>query len=210
MDTVKPRNIFNILLAQKLIGELGKRNIEAYYCEQRSEVLKKVIELIPAGSVISCGGSASLHELELHKSLKAEGYTFLDPEDVQGGLAKAKIAHQALDVDFYLMGVNAISVTGEIVNLDGIGNRAAALSFGPKNVILFAGLNKVVPDLESAILRAKNVAAPLTMLYFKQDYASYDELIEAADKAISQMVVTRMSVFKGRIKVILVGESLGF
>jgi L-lactate utilization protein LutB len=146
----------------------------------------------------------------LHQALKDAGYPFWDPDDVQGGAEKQRIAHQALGADVYLMSANAIALTGEIVSLDGIGNRVAALSFGPKMVILIAGMNKVEPTLEAAITRAKTKAAPLILLAFKQDYGSYEELAAAAENAYSQMVITRMSPFKGRLKVILVGEDLGY
>lgn len=148
--------------------------------------------------------------IRVARSAEKEGYNFLDPDDAKGGTAKAEVAHQAMSADYYLMSANAIAVTGEIVNLDGIGNRVAALGFGPKNVIIIAGLNKVTPSLEAAIERAKTIASPHTLLLFNQDYASYDNLREAAEKSYSHMVVTGTSVPKGRIKVLLVGENLGF
>jgi L-lactate utilization protein LutB len=210
MNTTTPRECFNALLVKKLIKEFAKRNIEGFYCETKEEAVKKVLEIIPKDSLVSCGGSATLHELGLQNELKNKGFNFLNPDDAQGGKAKENAAHQALNADYYLMSANAISASGEIVNLDGIGNRVAALSFGPKNVLIIAGINKVEPNLDTAILRAKTYAAPLTLLLFKQDYTSYDELCEAAEKAWSQLVITSMSTFKGRIKVILVGEDLGF
>ncbi len=207
---MKPEEVYSALLAQKLIEEFKKRNMEGFYCATKEDALKKVLELIPQGSLVSCGGSATLHEMGVRVALKQAGYNFLDPDDAQGGKAKEQVAHQALSADYYLTSSNAISATGELVNLDGIGNRVAALAFGPKNVIVIAGLNKVAPDLDAAILRAKAYAAPLTVLIFKQDYASWDELSRVAEGAYSHLVVTGMSTTKGRIKVILVGESLGF
>jgi 2-methylisocitrate lyase-like PEP mutase family enzyme len=108
------------------------------------------------------------------------------------------------------MSANAISVTGELVNLDGIGNRTAALAFGPKKVIVIAGINKVAPTLEAAIQRAKNYAAPHTLMIFKQDYSSLDELSQVAESAYSHLLITGRATTKGRIHVILVGENLGF
>ena len=108
------------------------------------------------------------------------------------------------------MSSNAISTTGELVNIDGYGNRVGSLIFGPKNVIVIAGLNKVEPNLDAAQLCAKNYAAPITMLIFKRDYSSFDELSKVAECEYSQLVITGMSMTKGRIKVILVGECLGF
>ncbi|MEN6348717.1 MAG: lactate utilization protein [Syntrophomonas sp.] len=205
-----PEDRYNALLAQKLIEEWGKRNMEGFYCETKEDAVKKVLKLIPLGSTVSCGGSATLREIGLRAALKKERYKFLDPDDAQGGPAKEEIAHQALSADYYLMSSNAISATGELVNADGIGNRVASLIFGPKHVIVIAGMNKVEPNLDAAILRVKKYAAPLILLLFKQDYASFDELSEAADGAYSHLVITRMSTFKNRIKVILVGESLGY
>ncbi|HEY5585314.1 MAG TPA: lactate utilization protein [Ruminiclostridium sp.] len=207
---MKPKECYNALLAQKLIEEFKKRNIEGLYCETKEDALKKVLEIMPKESMVSCGGSETLHEIGLHVALKKEGYNFLDPDDAQGAKAKDIVAHQALGADYFLMSSNAISVTGELVNIDGYGNRVASLIFGPKNVIVIAGLNKVEPNLEAAILRAKNYAAQNTLLIFKQDYSSFDELSKVAEGACSQLVITGMSMTKGRIKVILVGECLGF
>jgi L-lactate utilization protein LutB len=207
---MKPKEGYNALLAQKLIQELAKRNMEGFYCATKEEALKKVLEMIPQGSLVSCGGSATLHEMGLQAALKQGRYNFLDPDDAQGGKAKEKVAHQALSADYYLMSANAISVTGELVNLDGIGNRTAALAFGPKKVIVIAGINKVAPTLEAAIQRAKNYAAPLTLMIFKQDYSSLDELSQVAESAYSHLLITGRATTKGRIHVILVGENLGF
>jgi L-lactate utilization protein LutB len=210
MDIENPRKCYKNLLAEKLLRELTRRNFEPFFCVSKEEAVKMVLDTIPSNSTVSCGGSATLRELGLHEVLKTEGYNFLDPDDAQGGAAKAEIAHQAMNADYYLMSANAIAVTGEIVNLDGIGNRVAALGFGPKNVIIIAGLNKVTPTLEAAIERAKTVAAPHTLLLFNQEYPSYDLLLEAAEKSYSHLVVTGMSVLKGRIKVLIVGENLGY
>lgn len=207
---MNPKECYNALFAQKLIKEFEKRNMEGFYCETKEEALKKVLEMIPKDSFVSCGSSATLDEIGLRTALKNEDYNFLDPKDAQGAKAMEKAAHQALTADYFLMSSNAISADGELVNIDGIGNRVAALIFGPKNVIVIAGLNKVEPNLEAAILRVKNYAAPLTCLIFKQDYSSFDELSKATEWGYSQLVITNKSMAKGRIKVIIVGESLGF
>jgi L-lactate utilization protein LutB len=207
---MEPKKCYNALLAQKLMMELKNRNMEGFYCETKEDALKKILEMIPKDSVVSCGGSATLREIGLQVALKNGEYNFLDPNAPQGAKAKDKVAHQALSADYYLMSSNAISATGELVNIDGYGNRVGSLIFGPKNVIVIAGLNKVAPNLDAAILRAKSYAAPITMLIFNQEYSSFDELSKAAEGACSQLVVTSMSMTKDRIKVILVGESLGF
>ena len=205
-----PKQYYNALLARKLLEEFAKRNIEGHYFPTKEEALKKTLELIPKGSTVSCGGSATLRELGLRAALKSGGYDFWDPDDAQGAAAKEEVARRALGADYYLMSANAIAATGELVNIDGYGNRVASLIFGPKNVIVVAGINKVAPSLDAALLRAKTRAAPITLLIFRQDYSSYDELSQAAESACAQLVVTGMSMTPGRIKVILVGESLGY
>ncbi|HQE24194.1 MAG TPA: lactate utilization protein [Syntrophomonadaceae bacterium] len=210
MDTAKIKECYNALTAQKLIEEFEKRNIVGFYFKTKEEALKKVLEMIPKDSMVSWGGSATLHEIGLKDALKNGGYNYLDPAEPLGGMEKEKAARQDLSADFFLMSANAIAVTGEIVNIDGIGNRVAALCFGPKNVIIVAGMNKVEPDIHAAIRRVKNYAAKMVVSAYKQDYSSYEELSIAAEAGCSQMVITQKSMFPGRITVILVGESLGF
>ena len=206
----KTQDIYHALLAQKVIGELAKRNIEGFYCETGEAALQMALTLIPKGSVVSYGGSQTLREIGLQTAFQSGDYRFLDPNGVDGAAAKNEVARQAFDADYYFMSANAISVSGELVNLDGFGNRTASLMFGPRHVIVIAGMNKVVPTAEVGILRAKQYAAPNTLLLFKQEYPSYDALMQLAESAYSHVVVTGMSTAKGRIKVILVGEYLGF
>jgi hypothetical protein len=205
-----PNHIYNALLSQTIIDEFQKRNLEGYYCETKEGALKKVLELIPKGAVVSCGGSSTLYEVGIIDALKNEGYNFLDPNSVIDAGEMDKIAHQALSADYFLMGANAITETGELVNADGYGNRVSALIFGPKNVIIVAGLNKVEPDLDAAIHRVRKTAARMIMLKFSKGYRTFGELDTAAEEAVSQIVITCKSAVKGRIKVILVGENLGF
>ncbi|WP_304340255.1 lactate utilization protein [Metaclostridioides mangenotii] len=205
-----PKQSYNSLLAKKLIEEFQKRNMEGFYCETKEDSLEKAIEMIPKNSTISYGGSETLNEIGLREVLNNGDYNFLDPNSVVGGVEKEKIAHQALASDYYFMSSNAISESGELVNVDGYGNRVASLIFGPKNVIIIAGLNKVVPNLDMAILRTKNYASQMILLKFKQDYSTFEELSKVSEGVGSQFVITSMSSKKGRIKVILVGENLGF
>ncbi|MDP4221875.1 MAG: lactate utilization protein [Bacteroidota bacterium] len=207
-----PIQSYNALLAQKVIKEFKSRNIEGFYFETKEEALKKVIEIVPENSTVSWGGSVTLHEIGLLDALKNGRYNVLDASDrSKGGAEMDRIAHQAFSSDYYFLSSNAISATGELVNIDGIGNRVAALIYGPKNVIVIAGINKVEQNLEMAINRAKTRAASLGVLsYTKNEISSFEELLNKAQGTGSQLVITMMSVFKERIKVILVGESLGY
>jgi hypothetical protein len=208
---MEPKRNYNALLAQKVIKELRSRNIQGFYFETKEEAKNKVLEIIPENSVVSWGGSITLNEIGLIDSLKKGAYNILDPNAGTDGIEKNKIAHLALNSDYFLMSTNAISATGELVNIDGIGNRVAALIYGPKNVIVVAGINKVEQSLELAILRAKTKAASLVLLsYNKSDISSFEELTNKSQNIGSQLVITTMSTFKDRIKVILAGECLGF
>lgn len=205
-----PEQCYYMLLSKKLILEFEKRGIEGYYCETKESALQKALGLIPKDASVSYGGSATLHEMGLIDALTNQGYHFLDPNSVKGANEMNQIAHQALGVDYFLMSTNAITEQGELVNADGIGNRVSALIFGPQNVVVIAGMNKVTLNLDAAVLRVKTYAARMALLKFSQNYPDFDALSEAAEGAVNQLVVTRKSVFKGRIKVILVGESLGY
>ena len=209
---MKPLQSYNALLAQKVIKELKKRNIEGFYVETKEEALKKVFEIVPGNSTVSWGGSETLHEIGLLDALKNGSYNVLDASDRSKGAAEMdRIAHLALNSDYYFLSANAVAATGELVNIDGIGNRVAALIYGPKNIIVIAGINKVEQNLEMAINRAKTRAASLVVLsYNGNETDSFEELINKAQSSGSNLVITMMSVFKDRIKVILVGESLGF
>ena len=202
--------IYNKLLAEKLVAQFEKRNLEGFYCETKEAALEKILELIPKDALTSCGGSVTLYEIGLREAFKNEGYNFLDPNSVISAAEMDKVAHKALNADYFLMSSNAITEQGELVNADGYGNRISALIFGPKNVIVIAGLNKVVPDLDMAMQRVKKYASRMILLKFKNDYQNLDDLDKAAESAVGQLVITKMSTVKGRIKVILVGENLGF
>ncbi len=207
---MKEQQYYNALMAKKLITAFEKRNLEGYYCETKEAALSKALALIPANALISFGGSATLNEIGLIEALRNGRYNLLDPTSATGAMEMDKIAHQALNADLFLMSANAITEQGELVNADGYGNRVSALIFGPKNIIVIAGMNKVEPDLDAAILRVRKRAARMILLKFKNDYSDLDQLDSVAQNAVGQLVVTSMSTAKGRIKVILVGDNLGF
>jgi len=205
-----PQQSYYQILAQKLIGEFSRRNMEGFYCETREQALAQALALLPRQALVSCGGSATLAEIGLPDALKQGGYNFLDPNSGRSAAEMDDIAHRALAADYYFMSANAIAETGELVNADGYGNRVAALIFGPRHVIIIAGMNKVMPTLEDAMRRAEIYAARMITLKFKTDYASMADLQQAAEHAVSHLLITRKFTNKERVKIILVGESLGF
>ena len=157
----------NALLAQQMIKSLQSRNMEGYYAETKEEALQKALELIPEGSSISWGGSMSIQEIGLTKALHEGNYQVYDREDCKTPEEKRQIALKALDCDYFLASSNAITEDGIMVNIDGNANRIAAIAFGPRNVLMIIGMNKVVRTEADAMSRAKNIAAPINSQRFK-------------------------------------------
>ena len=192
---------------------MSSRHFEAYYCVTREDALKKALELIPEGSVVAWGGSVTMNEIGLSEALHNGKYQLIDrnaapPEE------KRKLMRQGLLADYFISGANAVSEDGEIVNIDGNGNRVGAIVYGPDHVVIIAGMNKVVKTLEDAVKRARTIAAPIN----KQRFGGTTPCVKtgscgdckAEDCICCQVLITRVCRPAGRIKVILVGEELGF
>ena len=196
----------------RVAAALHKRNMEGYYCSTADEAVEKVLELIPAGDV-SWGGVATVDELGIKERLRHRGQPVIDRDTARTPEERMAMLHQALTCDTFLMSSNAISEDGQLVNIDGMGNRVAALCFGPKQVIVVAGMNKVAADLDGAIARARHIAAPANAQRFngKTPCSANGQCADCTspDCICAQMVVTRFCKVPGRIKVVLVGEELG-
>lgn len=209
-----PVNEYNKLLAEKTIEGLEKRNMQGFYAENKEEAVKIALSLIPKGSVVSWGGSATLQETGLINTLKNNNYQCLDRNDAESREEKEEIAHKALNADYYLMSTNAMTIDGQLINIDGNGNRVAALIYGPKNVIIVTGINKICDTYDSALSRARNKASIPNVIRFdcntpcKKTGKCMDCL--SPETVCCQFVHTRFSRIKDRIKVIIVGENLGF
>ncbi len=194
-----------------LVQNLKARQFEAVYCETREKALAQALAWIPKGSTVGWGGATSAQQIGLLDAVHGEDYKAIDrdlaPDRVQA-------MRECLLSDVFITGANALSLTGEMVNIDGMGNRVAAICYGPKSVIVIAGMNKVVHTLEDAVRRARTVAAPMN----KQRFPAETPCLvtgSCADCKVSgcicnQIVITRNCRPAGRIKVILVGEELGF
>ena len=157
-----PIEIHNEQLAGHIIKHLERRNFNAHYCATAAEAIHLVKSLIPKGSSISWGGSQTIREMGLTRELiGSEAYKIIDRDLAVTDEEKTRCYLQAMSVDFFLTSANAITQDGVIVNIDGRGNRVAAITWGPKNVIHIIGMNKVTPTIEAALARARNVAAPI-------------------------------------------------
>jgi hypothetical protein len=191
-----------------------KRNFEACYCPTKEEALKQAISLIPADHTVSWGGSMSINEIGLRPYV-LDHYTCINRDDGKNMEERMDIMRKGLTCDTFIMGTNAASEDGQLFNIDGNGNRMAALCFGPKQVIVIVGMNKIMPDIDSAIVRARSTAAPINIQRFDGSKTPCFITGKCADcmspdTICAQMVRTRFCKPAGRIKIILVGENLGF
>ncbi len=201
----------NELLAAKVIGALESRNMSGYYAKDREEALKIALDLIPEGSTVTMGGGMSVHEIGLPAALKAGPYDFIDRDAVPDRDAALRAAYSA---DFFLASVNAMTSDGVLVNIDGNANRVSAIAFGPRKVIFIVGMNKVCDDVDSAMKRARNVAAPANAQRFDINTPCRRTgscmNCKSPDTICCQFLITRFSRHKDRIHVILVNDQLGF
>mgnify|MGYP000204044567 CR=1 FL=1 len=148
------------LSGPKTVEAMKKRHFDAYYCSTAAEAVEKALELIPKTDSVSWGGVMTVDELGLKQRLAQEGYTLIDRDTAKDPVEKQALMHQALSCGTFLMSSNAISKDGQLVNIDGMGNRVAAMCYGPRQGGVIAGMNKVLGTLDDAIARARNIAAP--------------------------------------------------
>lgn len=200
----------NQALASTVIKGLKSRNMTGHYADSKEEALKLALELIPGGSTIAMGGCTSAHEIGLINALENGNYHYLDREkmDAREGLMAA------YDADIFLSSANALTDDGILVNIDGNSNRVSCIAQGPKKVIFIVGINKVSSDLDAAMKRARNVAAPANAQRFdiktpcKETGKCFN--CKSPDTICCQFLITRYSRHTDRIHVILVNENLGF
>lgn len=197
-----------------IIANLKKRNMEGYFYEDSASCVRAILDMIPDGSSISWGGSASVQESGMMDAFKNGSYELIDRSLAKTPEEQREIYGRTVMSDYYFMSTNAITYEGELVNIDGNGNRVACLIHGPRHVIIIAGMNKVTTTLEGAFERARTMACPpnAVRLDKKTPCAATGKCGDclSPDCFCNQIVVTRRSGHTGRIKVFLVAEDLGF
>ena len=204
----------NRKLGEKIIAGLNSRNMAGYYAESKEEALAKALELIPEGSSIAWGGTMSVGEIGLKDAVCQGNYHTYNRDAAATPEEKRKIELITYDCDFFLTSANAITEDGVIVNIDGYANRVSAIAAGPRNVLMIVVMNKVVKDVENAVSRARNEAAPINAQRFNLNTpcaktgACFD--CKSPDTICCQFLITRFSKAPQRIKVILVNDELGF
>ena len=201
----------NELLARKVIEGLESRNMSGYYAANKEEALGQALNLIPEGSTVTMGGGMSVHEIGLVDLLKKGNYKFIDRDEMEDKRAAMLAAY---DADFFLMSANAMTQDGILVNIDGNANRVSALAQGPRKVIVIVGMNKICHDVDGAMKRARNVAAPINAQRFGLSTPCSETgtcmNCKSPDTICCQFLITRYSKHKDRIHVILVNDMLGF
>jgi L-lactate utilization protein LutB len=210
-----PHELRNQKLGPRVVKALQNRRFEAWYVESPAEAVDKALSLIPKDDVVSWGGSMTIAGLGIQERLVKEGYQVLDRDAAKSPEERQEMMRRSLLCGTFLTSSNAISEDGQLVNIDGNGNRVAAMIFGPRQVIVVAGMNKVVKTLEDAYSRARTVSAPLNQQRFPSQKTPCNETGSCAncvvpDSICTFIVHTRLCKPAGRIKVILVGTDLGF
>ena len=200
--------------AETVIKNLQQRNMEGYYFEDSASCVKAIIDLMEEGSVVSWGGSMSVSECGLMDAIQGGKYQLIDRMTAKSPEEAREIFSKTVMADYYLMSTNAITFDGELINIDGNGNRVACLIHGPKHVIIVAGMNKLVSNVEDGQRRVRDIATPANTKRLNRNTPCFhtgrcgDCL--SPDCICNQIVVTRRSGHPGRIKVFLVGEELGY
>ena len=201
-------------LSATVMKGFEKRHMESYYCDSIEEARNLALSLVPENATASFGGSVTLAETGILDALRnRKDITLYDRDTANSPEEVKKIMHDALSCDYYFMSSNAITHDGELINIDGNGNRVAALIYGPENVIIVAGMNKICKNVEEGLSRTRNLASPQNCIRLgKNNPCAINGVCGncLADTICDQIVVTRASRVPKRIKVILVGEELGF
>ena len=196
-----------------LVKNLKSRHFDAYYCATKEEALQQALSLIPEGASVGWGGAMSAQQIGLMDAVNAGAYQALDRDKCATQEERTKLMKKCMTADVFLTGANALSLDGQMVNIDGAGNRVAAIIYGPEKVLVIAGMNKVVDTLDDALRRARTVAAPLNCQRF--DHSNPCNITgSCADcnkesSICNHIVITRHCRPAGRIVFILVGEDLG-
>ncbi len=208
-----PKQLYYDKRGEILVKNLKSRHFEAYYCPDKASALKKALELIPENGTVGWGGAMSAQQIGLIDAVNNGNYHTIDRMCAESIDERRELEKQCLFSDVFLTGANGLSMDGQMVNIDGNGNRVAAIIYGPKTVLVIAGMNKVCQTVEDAVVRARNVAAPANQQRFQLNnpctVTGCCADCKSEESICNQIVITRHCRPAGRIKFIIVGEDLG-
>ena len=209
-----PKQLAFQAAAESIIKNLNQRNMEGYFCEDSTACVKKILEIMEDGAVIGWGGSQSIAECGLMDAIHNGRYTLIDRMTAKTPEESRELYARTVMADYYLMSTNAITMDGELINIDGNGNRVACLIHGPKHVIMVVGMNKLVSNVEDGYRRVRDIATPANTKRLNKNTPCFhtgrcgDCL--SPDCICNQVVITRRSGHAGRIKIFFVAEDLGY
>ena len=211
---MSPKKLFYENQAKSIIQKLNLRKMDGYYCENTEEAKKKILELLgEPGKAVGYGGSMTIDDMGIKEDINASGHDLILREQYKTPEELKECKARLINADSFLMSTNAITLDGELINIDGRGNRVSYLIYGPEQVIVVTGMNKVVTNVEEGIHRVQNMASPPNTVRLNKDTpcAKTGRCGNCLTNSICcQIVVTRVSMIQGRIKVILIGEELGY
>ncbi|MEG0903594.1 MAG: lactate utilization protein [Lachnospiraceae bacterium] len=211
---MNPKQQTYAILAESVLGNFKKRGIDGYYCDTSAQAVEKALQLMEPNSTIAYGGSETLKETGMIEALSHSSHHLILREQAVTKEEKKEIARQTIVSDYFFMSSNAITLDGELINMDGTGSRLCYLIYGPEHVIILAGMNKIVVDVETGIKRVKNVAAPPNGVRLNTQtpcaLTGHCNDCYSPGCMCCECVITRKSRVPGRIKVILIGEELGY
>ncbi|MBU5298767.1 lactate utilization protein [Clostridium sporogenes] len=201
--------------AERTIKNLNSRNMEGYYINNIEQLFKKLKELIPEGSIVGVGDSMTLFQAGVIDFLRSGNFNFLDKyQDKLTSDEKREIYINNFSTDTFICSTNAITESGELYNIDGNGSRVAPMIYGPKQVILIVGINKIVKNIEEAESRVRSYAAPIDAKRLNKDTPctklGYCVDCKSPNRICNDFVIIRGQFIKGRIKVLILGENLGY
>lgn len=208
-----PEQIRNDKVGTQVVKALEARHFEAYYCATKEEAREKILSMITPSDLVSWGGSMTMEELGIIDSVKKTNKV-IDRDSAKTPEENMELRRKSLLCDTYLCSTNALSEDGILVNVDGTGNRVAAMTFGPKSVIIAAGINKIVKTEADALSRARNIAAPINTQRFCTEtpciITGECGNCKSTQSICNYIVTTRLCRPANRIKIVIIGESLGF
>ena len=209
-----PKQQYYAKRAEILVKNLKSRHFDAYYCATKEEALEKALSLIPQGASVGWGGATSAQQIGLFEALRHGDYRPIDRDRCETPEQRQQAMVDCMTADVFVTGANALSMDGQMVNIDGMGNRVASIIFGPKTVLVIAGMNKVEDTLDAAMIRARTVAAPINQQRFMRDTPCSKTGTcgdcKSENCICNQIVITRHCRPVNRIRFILVGEEMGF
>ena len=212
MDEIKA--MFYEKRGRVLVENLKARHFEACYCRTREEALQAALNWIPEGASVGWGGTVTANQIGLLDAVRSGNYRAIDRDQCRTPEEREQAKKDCFCADVFITGANALSMDGQMVNIDGTGNRVASIIYGPKSVIVVAGMNKAEQTLEDAVRRARTIAAPMNKQRFENRTPCAVTGVCAdcrSEECIcNQIVITRHCRPAGRIKFVLVGEDLGF